>query len=78
MLAMSALVGEWMLTGNKFIYPSALSVTIDLNTDFDLLSRQLYIPWFIILAILALFYFFFYNLVVRFCSWLAGICYEQK
>lgn len=79
MLVLSALVGEWMLTGNSLIYDEkVLSVTIDLQSDFNLLNRQLFIPWFIILAILVLFYFLFYNLVVRFCSWLSGTCYEKK
>lgn len=41
-------------------------------------DRQLILPFFIILAIVILFYFAFYNTVVRFCAWLAASCYDQK
>ena len=67
-----------MLTAIESIYPDALQVSITLDTGFNLFERQLYLPFFIILAAVILFYFLFYNLVVRFCSWLASLCYEKK
>jgi len=80
MLVCAAGVGSWMLTAIPDIYPDALKVSINLNlnctsTFCTILTRQMYLPWYIILAAVVLFYFLFYNLVVRFCAYLASCCY---
>ena len=78
LLFVFALFGEWMITGNGSLYPSALQVKLDLGVTWDILNRQLYLPWFIIIAVVIAAYFLFYNTIVRFCSWLASLCYNRK
>lgn len=78
LLIVSALFGSWMLTANEYIYPDGINVRIYLGISFDLLERQLYLPWFIIFALVMTAYFLFYNTIVRFCSWLGSLCYNKK
>lgn len=85
LLIFASCFGSWMLTAIDSIYPNALQITIDFgfncestNTICNIFNRQMYLPFFIFLAALVLFYFLFYNLVVRFCSFLASLCYEKK
>ena len=67
-----------MLTANDYIYPDNFHAKIDFGLDFDILNRQLYLPWFLITALVIAAYFLFYNTIVRFCSWLGSLCYEKK
>ena len=77
MLALGCLIGQWMLTGISSIYPNVLNMQINISTD-TIISRAFYLPFYVILAGVIAFYFFFFNLIVRFCSWLTSLCYEKK
>lgn len=71
-----------MLTASSYIYPNAMKVMIP-GTEkymgvFELFPRLFYISFTLIMAIIVLFYILFYNLVVRFFSWLGSLCYESK
>ena len=79
MLILGALFGNWMLTANDWIYPDHMTVSLNFSTTLGrVLNRSLYIPWLFILAVLVAFYFLFYNLVVRFCSWLVRVCSGKR
>ena len=77
MLVFSCLVGSWMLTAIDTIYPNALKMQLNISS-ITIIARQFYLPHFVILAGVIAFYFLFFNLIVRFCSWLASLCYEKK
>lgn len=79
MLIFLPLVGEWMLIGNSYIYPDKLPMTIKiLSGKSEMLDKELYLPFYIIIGIIAFVEFFFYNTIVRFFSWLSSLCYEKK
>ena len=78
MLILSCLFGCWMLTAISSIYPNNLSIAIFPTVTDEIFKRQFYIPFYIILAAVILFYFLFYNLVVRFCIWLSKLCDSKK
>lgn len=76
--------GEWMLSANTSVYNVALS-TQPLRTQLPILSgifpeltRQLYLPWFLILSIVAAGEFFLHKTLVKFCSCLCSLCYDRK
>ena len=49
------LVGEWMLVANSSIYPNALNMTFPYFKGlFWMLDYQLYLPFYIILSIIAM------------------------
>lgn len=78
MLFMACLVGAWMLTANTYFYSfQYMKLTIP-QLSWDILSRQLIVPFYIILALVILFEFVFYNTIIRFCSWLSESCYDKK
>ena len=77
MLVLGCLFGQWMLTAIDSIYPNALSMQLKISTN-SLILRTFYLPMYVILAGVIGFYFFFFNLIVRFCSWLTTLCYEKK
>ena len=78
LLMLACVFGSWMLTGNTIIYEFT-NFQIKLPQSFWwILDRQLILPFFIILALLVLFELLFYNTIIRFCSWLAGCCYDKK
>jgi hypothetical protein len=79
MLILFPIVGEWMLVANTSIYPNALNMTFPLFKGlYWMLDYQLYLPFYIILSIVAMVEFFFYNTLIRFFSWLSSLCYEKK
>lgn len=79
MLIFLPLVGEWMLIGNSYIYPDKLPMAIKiLSGKSEMLDKELYLPFYIIIGIIAFVEFFFYNTIVRFFSWLSSLCYEKK
>lgn len=77
MLVIANLFGAWMLTGNPYLVEKT-PMKLKINTNSALIDRQLQLPFFIILALLIVFEFVFYNVVIRFCSWLASSCYDKK
>jgi hypothetical protein len=68
-----------MLAANTYIYPGVLPMTLPvLKGVVYELDVQLYLPFFIMISLLALFEFFLYNTLIRCCSWLSSCCYERK
>jgi hypothetical protein len=43
-----------------------------------LFPRIFYISYTLVLGLLVIVYYFFYNLIVRFFTWLGSLCYEAK
>ena len=43
-----------------------------------MLDKQLYLPFFLIIALMAAFEYFLWNTLIRFCSCLCSLCYERK
>jgi hypothetical protein len=79
MLIFFPVFGEWMFTANTSIYPNVLPMTFPLFNGLSwILDRQLYLPFYIILSLIAMIEFFFWNTLVRFFSWLSSLCYERK
>ena len=76
-LLVAPLFSQWMLSGND-ITSSNKTMQISLNTSFYLFDRQLWFPFYIIIAAIAVFEFLLYNTLIRFCSWLASCCYDKK
>lgn len=78
-LVFCPIVGEWMLVGNSDIYPSALKMTFPYLQGLVMeLDRELYLPFYLMLSILAFCEYFFFNTLIRFGSFLCGLCYEHK
>ena len=73
----ACLVGGWMLTANEAL-TSRTPMQLDWNTGFNVLDRLLVLPFYLGLAILVVFEFLFYNLVIRFFGWIAASCYDKK
>lgn len=79
MLIFFPIVGEWMFTANTAIYPDVLPMTFPFFKDlYWMLDRQLYLPFYIILSLITMIEFFFWNTLVRFFGWLSSLCYEKK
>lgn len=78
MLILSSLIGVYMLTGNENIYPSALARIAIKRGGLAVFKRQLYIPFFFILAVIILFSFVFYNFVIRFFIWIFSLCCKKN
>ena len=75
-LIVCPIIGEWMLVANKEIYPNKLNMTFPLFTGyFTELDKELYLPFYIIISLVALAFFLFYNTLIRFCGWLCSLCY---
>lgn len=78
------MVSCWMLTANGYIYDSTgqnviLQMQLPiLQNILPELTRELYLPFFIIISIVAFAEYFLYNTLIRFCSFLCGLCYERK
>ena len=54
-LVVAPLNGEWMLVSNRFIYPDGWSHSFDfMYGSFQILDKQLYIPFYLCLALAAL------------------------
>ena len=78
-LIVSPIIGEWMLVANSQIYPDKLNMTLPiLNGIFDELDKELYLPFYLIIALIVFVEFFFYNTFIRFISWCCSLCYEKK
>lgn len=78
-LILFPLIGCWMLVGNSSIYPNNLSMGISLfDREFEELDKQLYLPFYIIISLVAFIEFFFWNTIVRCGTWLCSLCYEKK
>jgi hypothetical protein len=45
---------------------------------FDELDKELYLPFYLIMSLIALVVFIFYNTLVRCLSWLSSLCHERK
>lgn len=79
MLIFFPLIGEWMLVANSSIYPDKLPMALSLfSGSVEELDKQLYLPFYICIALVVFVEFFFYNTLVRFFSWLCSLCYEKK
>ena len=82
LIIFGSLFGCWMLTANSQLIPPYLNIDIPLslpsNVKIYQLVRELYLPYFLIIAIITLAWFFFDNTIVRFFSWLSSLCFEKK
>lgn len=76
-LMLGCIVGCWQLTANSYI-SSFTKMKIEVNTNLEVLSRELILPFFLILALVVLFEFLFYNTIIRFCSWISRSCFDRK
>jgi ABC-type multidrug transport system fused ATPase/permease subunit len=72
--------GCWMLTANPKIYPNALpfNVTIGSVNSWVVMQRELYLPFYIFMAIFILGEYLFYHLIIRFCACICSKCSDQK
>lgn len=75
-------VGIWMLTASLYIYPDKLKAEIpgtnQLHGSSPFFSRIFYISFTFVVGALVVLYIFFYNTVVRFCSWIFSCCCEKS
>ena len=65
LLIVSCIVGCWMITAIDTIYPDALSIGFKFRVGMNVWNRQIYLPYYFILAIIVLFSFLFYHLIVK-------------
>jgi hypothetical protein len=81
-IIIGAITSCWMLTANSSLIPPSLNIQIPLNMPsyfyIPQLVRELYLPYFLIIALLMLVWFLFDNTLVRFLSWLSSLCFEKK
>lgn len=72
--------GCWMLTANSTIYPDAMQFSISLGdiNSWIVMQRQLYLPFFIIIALIIAGEYFFYHFIIRFCACICSKCSQQK
>lgn len=81
-MMLSCFFGIWMETASSYIYNKAMLVQIPGMSTYEYLStlfpRVFYISYTLVLALVILIYYFFYNLIIRFFKWLSGLCYDPK
>lgn len=79
---LGSFVGIWMLTASSYIYPDKLHVQIPGTSEIAdravFLPRIFYISFTFVLGAAVVFYIFFYNLVVRFFTWLFSCCCQRE
>lgn len=82
MIILGSVFSCWMLTGNNALIPPSLNVQIPMSlpqsAKFNQLVRELYLPYFLGIAIVTLVWFFFQNTIIRFFSWLSSLCFQKK
>ncbi len=82
MIVTGSLFSCWMLTANESLRPPNLLINIPITLpeeiNFQQFIREMYLPYFLIIALLTLIWFFFENTIVRFFSWLSSLCFEKK
>lgn len=81
MLLISGCVNAcWMLTANQMIYPKVLSFEIVIGevNKWVVMGRQLYLPFYLIMALFIAGEYLFYHLIIRFCASICSKCSEQK
>lgn len=82
LIVVGSLFGGWMLTANNNLTPPNLNLNIDIklpdSANVYQLVRQLYLPYFLIIAIITLIWFLFEQTLIRFFSWLSSLCFEKK
>ena len=66
-----------MLTANVAL-TSRTPMQINWDIGFYVVDRLLILPFYVALALLVIFEFLFYNLVMRFFGWVAASCYDKK
>lgn len=76
------LIGEWMLISNNYIYPNGLPSDLSflnfLEGHSDVLDKQAFLPFYLLISFLAFGELVIYNSIIRFCSCLCNLCYEKK
>jgi hypothetical protein len=79
MIVTGSLFSCWMLTANDALIPPNLSINIPITLPeeikFEQFIREMYLPYFLIIALLTVIWFFFENTIVRFFSWLSSLCF---
>lgn len=78
LLIIGCMNAGWMLTANPQIFPNALPFNVniwDINS-WMIMKRELYLPFYVFMAIFILGEYLFYHLIIRFCACICSRCSE--
>ena len=82
LIILGSIFSAWMITANPELVPPSLNIQIPIelpeSAKFEQLVRELYVPYFIIIALLTAIWFLFENTIVRFFGFLSSLCFEKK
>jgi hypothetical protein len=70
----------WMLTANSMVYPSSLpfNITIGDVNSWIIMQRELYLPFYLFMALLVFGEYVFYHFIIRLCASICEKCSEKK